>query len=361
MERLTQPQLRVLLGFVRGFYACHDRDAFVSYLLYGIATLIPAELAACVELDGEGRVIDMRTEPSVAEFPDFRQLFERYLRQHPHFTYHEQADHASAIKLSDFLTRREFHTRQLYRELYRPMRMEYVMSIALSDARPGWTMVVLHRSRRDFSERDRLLLNLLRSHLVQAYANAESVRVLRQEIELLGQAMETKGQGIILLTKDGRVRLVTERARRWLVEYFGHSSQHADRLSQRLGSLLAHQETSMGVTDDALPSRKPLMVKRKTGCLVVRHLCEADRCILLMEEQCQARESVSLRPLGLTSREAEVLSWVSRGKTNAEIGEILGLSSRTVQKHLEHIFRKLGVETRVAAARTLALGTIRKW
>ncbi|AOV16523.1 DNA-binding response regulator [Acidihalobacter aeolianus] len=52
----------------------------------------------------------------------------------------------------------------------------------------------------------------------------------------------------------------------------------------------------------------------------------------------------------LTSREAEVLYWVTLGKTNREIGEILAISPRTVNKHLEHVFEKLGVETRTAAA-----------
>ncbi|MFM8330978.1 MAG: response regulator [Candidatus Methylumidiphilus sp.] len=53
--------------------------------------------------------------------------------------------------------------------------------------------------------------------------------------------------------------------------------------------------------------------------------------------------------LGLTAREAEVLMWISRGKTNQDIGLILGNSPRTVNKHLEHIFEKLGVATRSAA------------
>jgi len=53
----------------------------------------------------------------------------------------------------------------------------------------------------------------------------------------------------------------------------------------------------------------------------------------------------------LTPREAEVLFWVIKGKTNRDIGDILGTSPRTVNKHLEHVFEKLGVETRTAAAR----------
>lgn len=52
----------------------------------------------------------------------------------------------------------------------------------------------------------------------------------------------------------------------------------------------------------------------------------------------------------LTAKEAEVLYWVVKGKTNKDIGDILGSSPMTVKKHLERIFVKLGVETRTAAA-----------
>ncbi len=53
--------------------------------------------------------------------------------------------------------------------------------------------------------------------------------------------------------------------------------------------------------------------------------------------------------LPITLRERDVLSWVAAGKTDREIAEILGTSPRTVQKHLQHIYEKLGVETRTAA------------
>lgn len=56
------------------------------------------------------------------------------------------------------------------------------------------------------------------------------------------------------------------------------------------------------------------------------------------------------KELGLTNREGEVLSWLSKGKTNRDIAQILGLSPRTIDKHLEQIYSKLGVENRTAAA-----------
>ncbi len=61
-------------------------------------------------------------------------------------------------------------------------------------------------------------------------------------------------------------------------------------------------------------------------------------------------ETDRLLQASLTPRETEVLTWLARGKTNRDIAEILGMSHRTVNKHLEHIFEKLGVETRAAAA-----------
>ena len=58
------------------------------------------------------------------------------------------------------------------------------------------------------------------------------------------------------------------------------------------------------------------------------------------------------RALAVTAREAEVLLWLARGKSIADIASILGVSPRTVNKHLEQIYKKLGVENRVAAVRT---------
>lgn len=63
--------------------------------------------------------------------------------------------------------------------------------------------------------------------------------------------------------------------------------------------------------------------------------------------------------LGLTTREGEVLAWLSKGKTNRDIAQILGLSPRTVDKHLEQIYAKLGVENRTAAAAIAANATRR--
>ncbi len=80
--------------------------------------------------------------------------------------------------------------------------------------------------------------------------------------------------------------------------------------------------------------------------------------VVLRQDSEAAQLEALARAFPLTARETEVLYWVIQGKTNRDIGQILSMSPRTVHKHLEHVFEKLGVETRTAAA-ALALGKTR--
>jgi DNA-binding CsgD family transcriptional regulator len=82
----------------------------------------------------------------------------------------------------------------------------------------------------------------------------------------------------------------------------------------------------------------------------VRLLAGPAQRLLLFTEEVTTISPSSLEGLGLTRRETEVLVWVAQGKTNEEIARILGLSHRTVAKHLEKIYPKLGLENRTAAA-----------
>jgi DNA-binding CsgD family transcriptional regulator len=80
-------------------------------------------------------------------------------------------------------------------------------------------------------------------------------------------------------------------------------------------------------------------VTRRRGDRVLTVERQSD--VLLLEER--------LVEVRLTARERDVLSWVARGKTNAEIAELLWLAPSTVGKHLENVYAKLGVSTRTAA------------
>ena len=90
--------------------------------------------------------------------------------------------------------------------------------------------------------------------------------------------------------------------------------------------------------------------KRLGQRLVVRFVPDhAENRHLLLEKQILPFSTATLTSLGLTRREAEILVWIARGKTNNEIADLLYISLRTVKKHLEHIYQKLGVESRTEA------------
>lgn len=89
---------------------------------------------------------------------------------------------------------------------------------------------------------------------------------------------------------------------------------------------------------------------RTLELVAIGHYRENEVLVRLNEFDPQADAARLQARHGLTEREAEVLLWVSYGKSNGDIGEVLGISARTVQKHLERVFEKLGVETRAAAA-----------
>jgi DNA-binding response OmpR family regulator/DNA-binding CsgD family transcriptional regulator len=97
------------------------------------------------------------------------------------------------------------------------------------------------------------------------------------------------------------------------------------------------------------------------GPLRVRRFAEAgqdDLESLILEERATRAGPAALLTLGLTPREAEVLFWIAEGKGNAEIAVILGASVRTIHKHVENLFRKLGCESRNAAT-VIALEVLR--
>jgi DNA-binding CsgD family transcriptional regulator len=146
-------------------------------------------------------------------------------------------------------------------------------------------------------------------------------------------------QALIVVAPDGRIQFATAQARVWL-ENFLHSP--LDRLPDAVTRWLG-DGFSCG-----LPSR--FIIDQLGTRLCIQPICrEANSVGLLLELNPVVATGDHARR-SLTERQVEVLSWVARGKTNAEIAEILSLKTGTIGKYLERIFPKLGVENRTAAA-----------
>ena len=208
----------------------------------------------------------------------------------------------------------------------------------------------LHRDRRTFTERDRLVLNLLQPHLIQAWQNTKLAGETLGRAQLLEDALEARKEGIVFLGTDRKVRFSTPSAMRYIAKYFGTLAGD-DRLPAELDAWVAHQEGLLNQGVFAAPQR-PLVKAGYSGSeLTVTLLPGETTLTLIMQEKVVIEDLTSL---GLSRRESDVLLWVSRGKSNAEIALILDVTVSTVRKHLEDIFQKLGVESRTSAA-TLAM------
>jgi CheY-like chemotaxis protein/DNA-binding CsgD family transcriptional regulator len=177
--------------------------------------------------------------------------------------------------------------------------------------------------------------------LARIAAHLQTARLMNQA----RSALDAFGNAMLAVTPhNGRIVWQTPLARQWMGQYF----DPADATPPELTAWLAGDKAA------------PLTVIRGATRLVftVADLGSEQWMIVLREESDTARVQALMALLKLTQRESEVLHWVMMGKTNRDIGDILGTSPRTVNKHLEHVFHKLGVETRTAAA-ALALNRMR--
>jgi DNA-binding NarL/FixJ family response regulator len=152
-------------------------------------------------------------------------------------------------------------------------------------------------------------------------------------------AVDVAGLGTVVLDAQGRVAWSSPQAQAWLAQAFGQ-----DPLAAALASAWLMQAGTQG---------EALHDLGRPGRLLARHLGPGslgESMLLLTLTPPDSPSAQRLRQVALTPRETEVLSWLAKGKTNRDIADILGMSHRTVNKHLEHVFEKLGVETRSAAA-----------
>ena len=169
--------------------------------------------------------------------------------------------------------------------------------------------------------------------------------MLPRSIERTAASHAATQQALLVVSPDGRVQFATPRAARWLKEF---SFSRSARLPRALAGWLAE------VVSSSRPTRFILDRAGTQLCLQIIYREPKSICLLL-EQRVKSVAANNGRAL-LTQRQIEVLSWVARGKTNAEIAKILSLKTGTIGKYLERIFPKLGVENRTAAA-SFVLGT----
>lgn len=339
-----------LLRSLPELYAERTLDQFPHHVVNFVSRLIASDLLAYNEVNlrrGQARVVF-----NVAEWTDspYLKVFESFMDQHPLICYQKQTGDLSAHKISDFLSRAQFHRTPLYNELYRHLGGEDQFALSLRFAGHIVVALAMNRTRRTFTEADRQLLNQLQPHLMQAYRNAKAATVAQGEIRVLREAAEDLAVGLIVLDRRLHPRFASRRARQLVRKYFPETVRAAVLPAAVSGWV---RRTCQWFGQSLPAATADLTVNRADGTLTVRlvRLAGGDEIVLRLEERGVPLSAQPLEALNLTPRQAEVLLWVAQGKRNPEIAVILGTATRTVQKHLESIFAKLGVESRTAAAR----------
>jgi DNA-binding NarL/FixJ family response regulator len=160
-------------------------------------------------------------------------------------------------------------------------------------------------------------------------------------------ALDATGRFLLATDRAGRLLWCTPKAKQLLAELYPAQRDGTASLSPTMVEhlLQLRQEGAGGQARTVLEAGA-----RKLEISVLAPIGPDELLFRLNEVNSSADEAVLQESLQLTTRESEVLLWISRGKSNREIGEILSISPRTVNKHLEQVFVKLGVENRASAA-----------
>jgi DNA-binding response OmpR family regulator len=189
------------------------------------------------------------------------------------------------------------------------------------------------------------MLARIRVHLVNARLT-QSARA----------ALDASGRYLLAVNGHGKVVWATPQAQKMLSDNLPSTAGDEFALSEPMLQLLMQtqsEKTKSKAKTVSLPENEQLQLQYM-GKLGPNEL------LLRLAKDSSADTPIEFsKELGLTTREGEVLSWLSKGKTNRDIAQILGLSPRTVDKHLEQIYAKLGVENRTAAA-AIATNTNRR-
>jgi DNA-binding CsgD family transcriptional regulator/GAF domain-containing protein len=345
MARLPQSDARaVLRAFTAMVLAADDPEARARAGVRELPDLVGSDLttlSVCDLATGRRRVVGAAGEKLS---PDDIACFDRYFFVHPlvryHATHHEGATH----RISDSQPGNAFRRTPLYGEYYRRIGVEHAVAVPLHV--DGRTLVsfVLNRTGRDFSDRECDRLEALRRPLAALYRNAAGLAAARTTAARYRQWVHAAGWAELALDAELCLRTAS---RRGLVLLAAASHGGVARVGAALpppldGWLRESARAGGAAAWTELPAGR--------GTVGVRVLRDPDGDGWLVYLREEAPDAPVPEPLPLTPRERDVLRWVAAGKSDGQIGAILGASPRTVQKHLEHIYAKLGVESRTAAA-----------
>jgi DNA-binding CsgD family transcriptional regulator len=301
----------------------------------GLAELVPADVLTWDRIELATGVVQHAPAPVDAEPPGAFAACVGSAADHPLLSAHA-AGERGALRLSETIEPRRLSHSELYGDLLHPSGFSYGIAIGIRPGRGEAVVAGLGRSEREFSERERDVLDFVRPGLERAWRVAEA----REHLVRALAANPPWGTAVVLLDSYGEIEHSSVDAERWLSEHFG-AAEHPGWLPDLVAGWLA------------LPPRRPLVSVREGRRLTVQLLL-GDPHALLLEEDVASFRPEALRALGLTARDTEMLCAAAVIEDESEIAAELFLSLHAVRGRLEQIEAKLNVRTaRAAVAQAL--------
>jgi DNA-binding CsgD family transcriptional regulator len=294
--------------------------------LRALADLVPADLLTWDRVELSTGAIRHQAVPAEAEARDAFEALVGRAADHPLLAAHA-AGRRPAVRLSELVERRWFAHSELYGDLLHTSGIEYEIAIGMRTGRGEAVVAGFGRVDREFSERDRDVLDIARGGLESALQATQA----RERLVRALAADPPPGTAVLLLDGYGEIELSSVVGERWLAEHFG-ATEHPGWLPRRVAEWLA------------LPPRPPLVSDRDGRRLTVRLLPGHPHALLLEEEVASFRPE-ALDRLGLTQRETEVLRAATMVTDEAELAWELFLSLHAIRERLAHLEAKLGVRT----------------
>jgi DNA-binding CsgD family transcriptional regulator len=331
-----------------GLWELEDLPSFRSGVLAHLRRLVDCASASYNEIGPDAEEIFVVADPAeMLEANDATlEAFAAYALQNPLAAHCARTGDTRTLRLSDFISRRGLHALDLYDQVYRHIETEYQLAFTVP-AEGQLIGITLNRAGRDFDERELALLGAARKIVIPAYRNLHD----RARLDALMRALDGEAPGpcaVFMVEQSGLLAPAHERAERLLREL------SADRVTldtlrgwarlQRRARAGGSASLRLDTGDSELEARYMYGAPGNLDAIAIRL-------------PAGSRPQASLRALGLTRRQAEVLHLLWQGATNAEIALALNISEHTVRHHLENIYRELNVNSRVAAAH-IATGTL---
>jgi len=348
MGQLSRQAGKDAAGFLRAIGAARDPAAFARAGVAALPGIVPSELttlSVCDLATGRRRVVG---NPGEALTPGDIAAFDRHFFLHPLVRFHRGHPRGGAHRISDSLTAAEFRNSALYSDYYRRIGIDRAVAVPILVSGATLVSFVLNRKGRDFSDDEITLLDWLCGGLSDLYRNVIELQRAVAAMAELRTIAEADGWTLVRLDGERRVRDLPARAAVVLADACpGRGLRSGGPLPPAIDAWL-RRSTAGGAPWLALP---PLVLAAPRGRVTLRAVPEFGNglawTLLVRHEPCQRTAAGGGT---LTRREQEILAWVAAGKADRQIAAIVGSSVRTVQKHLEHVYVKLGVENRTAAA-----------